>query len=107
MVEALSKRNDLEIGQEKDGDSALQSIRNEPHVLLILDQLHPGMSGLAMIQEIRKDSQLRAMKIFMVTASRAEARALDAGANAFLLKPFRMDHFMATVEKLVAPEKNS
>ena len=59
--------------------------------LLLTDRYMPGMDGIELCREIRKDSRYDTIRILMVTSDGAlesvnEAKA--AGASDFLMKPF-------------------
>ena len=58
--------------------------------LVLLDLRLPGMSGLEVLSEIKKDEKLRKIPVVVLTVSESEAdmiRAYDSGASAYLQKP--------------------
>lgn len=73
------------------GELGLEMIRaNTPDVIL-LDLDLPGISGIDVARELRKDPRFGAVPIVVVTASvmkRERTMALDAGAEDFIEKPF-------------------
>ncbi|HXG49767.1 MAG TPA: response regulator [Methylomirabilota bacterium] len=77
-----------------DGREALDTlIRNDPKDpfdLALVDWDMPRMNGLEFIQFVRRNRDYDDLKLLMVTTNNTEekvARALEAGANDFLMKP--------------------
>lgn len=67
--------------------------------LVLLDLMLPGMDGVAVCRELRRED--RAVRIIMMTALGAEAdkvRGLDAGADDYVTKPFGFDELLARVK---------
>jgi len=92
----------IEVTTAPDGVEALSILEAPPAEfnLALVDWNMPRMDGLALVEAIRKDSRWAALKIMMVTTeSEMEriVRALDAGANEYLMKPFTPE---AVSEKL-------
>ena len=65
--------------------------------LLVLDLGLPGGDGVALIRELRAWSQLPVIVLSARTDERDKVRALDAGADDYLTKPFGVDELMARV----------
>ena len=64
--------------------------RRAPFYLVLLDWNMPVMDGLEMLQKLRAEG-FREMKVMMVTTEAENnfiLRALDAGADEYLMKPF-------------------
>ena len=63
-------------------------MRKEKPDLIILDYMMPGMSGVEVCQELKKDAEAKTIPVIMVTAHPGEKeRALQAGAVDFITKP--------------------
>ena len=77
-----------EVDDAKNGESALEKIREERFDLVLLDMNMPGMGGLETCRAIRSQSEIA---IIMLTVRDTEAdkvEALDAGADDYVTKPF-------------------
>jgi CheY-like chemotaxis protein len=64
--------------------------------ILLLDVNMPKMNGLAVLQQIRSDDNLRRLPVVVLTTSDLEEdrlRSYDLGANAFIRKPVGFDNF--------------
>ena len=69
--------------------------------LVLLDWNMPEMDGFDVLRRIRTEREYDELRVMMVTTEsemNQVARALDAGANEYLMKPFNRE---ALVEKLV------
>lgn len=88
MLEAVG----IEASEASDGPSALQETERLKPRLLLLDFKMPGMDGITVTRKLREKYARGALGIIIVTASaQLEDRqsCLDAGADAFVRKPFR------------------
>ena len=77
-----------------DGDNALAILNSNPVDLVLLDVMMPGKSGLEVLAEIRSGSnkKIREVPVMMITAKSSTEdidAALAAGANSYVIKPFR------------------
>jgi two-component system chemotaxis response regulator CheY len=109
IIGKMLREMGMEVLEAPDGLEALEQIRRNPDVkLLLVDWNMPVMNGLEFVQAVRAQRAYDAMRILMVT-SEAEAsqvtRALSAGANEYLMKPFNKDVLAAKLSLLnVLPE---
>jgi DNA-binding response OmpR family regulator len=87
-----------------DGNSALQTIRQERLDLVVLDLMLPGRDGWALTRLVRADSALAALPIILVTA-RVDASdkilGLELGADDYITKPFNGHELVARVHALL------
>ncbi len=105
-------REGYQVQTAADGIAGLQRAREWKPDLLILDLMLPGMDGLEVCRQLRKDS---ALPILMLTARESETDrvvGLEMGADDYLTKPFHMRELLARVKaqlrraRLVRDEKN-
>ena len=71
-----------------DGKTALEMTRKERYDLMLLDQMMPGMTGMDVCQNVRRESTL---PIIMLTARGEEIDrilGLEMGADDYIVKPF-------------------
>lgn len=64
----------------------------------------PGMDGLELCRKVRESELLNHIPVIMVTAKATHEdrlKGLEAGADAYLEKPFRADELKVRVEKLL------
>ncbi|HEY7398765.1 MAG TPA: response regulator [Gaiellaceae bacterium] len=87
-----------------DGDTALELLRVSPPDLMLLDVAMPGKSGIDVLREMRADPVLQKVPVCVVSAWQSPgdvAKALEAGADRFLAKPFRVDELASIARSLV------
>jgi len=70
--------------------------------LVILDLWMPVLSGDQILKMIRKNSEHKDLPVIIVSASRdGEKIAIEAGATAFVAKPFDYDNLLSLVGELM------
>ena len=85
----------------KDGYEALELIEARSYDLVLLDIMMPGINGLQVLEEIRKQHSLINLPIIMVTADDLEESiitSLKLGANDYLTKPLNLPVAMARIQ---------
>jgi PAS domain S-box-containing protein len=74
-----------------DGRKVLDAARKGTPDLVLADLLMAGLDGFGLVRELRGDAATRAVPVIVITGLTEEAariKALEAGANDFLIKPF-------------------
>lgn len=90
------------VEQASDGEDAWFRGDTEPYDLVILDLGLPKMDGLSVLRRWR--SAGRQMPVLVLTARGAwpeRVEGIDAGADDYLAKPFRMEELLARVRALI------
>ncbi len=96
------------IDEAEDGIAGLQKLRNGKYDFVVTDWNMPNMTGLEMVQEIRKDPNLKHLPILMVTAEAKKENvimAIKAGVNNYIVKPFPAEVLKEKMEKIFATRK--
>lgn len=86
------------IVEAEDGNAALALFEEEKPDLVILDITMPGMSGIQVLEEMKKRRQ--ETPVVMCSAVGQESmivQALERGAADFIIKPFKQEEFAKTV----------
>jgi len=94
--------DDFEIEEAEDGKEALEKIRENDYDLIILDYMMPYLTGLEVLEQIRKDQN--ATRVLMLTAKAQDAdreQAIQKGADFFMSKPFSPIELLGLVEKIL------
>jgi len=103
VCELLAARGHDVVGAE-DGRAALELLRsaNRPPDVILLDLMMPGMNGWQFREEQRKDPQLAAIPVVVITATR---NVRQIRADDILHKPVKADQLLEVVERWGARDK--
>ena len=85
------EREGFRVVPARDGEEALRRFAAEPFDLVVLDVMLPKLDGLEVCRRIRASPELSGTMVVMLTAQahgEVERRALAAGADSVLTKPF-------------------
>jgi two-component system chemotaxis response regulator CheY len=82
------------VDDASDGAAALAKLRQGTFGLVISDWMMEPMSGLELLRQVRADPKLQALPFIMITAENRKervAKAEQAGADGFIVKPFNAE----------------
>lgn len=86
----------------KDGETARMAIKSELFELIILDLSLPKLSGIKLLQSIRQDKNTTPVLILTAQESiESKVKALDSGADDYLIKPFDLNELSARIRALI------
>lgn len=83
--------------EAKTGEEALDLMRSERPDLILLDVNMPGITGFETCAEIRRTSDIPIIMLTVRNTERDKVRALDAGADDYVVKPFGAEELMARI----------
>lgn len=105
LVRFVLEREGFEVTHAGDGGVAAQHIDTMPPPdVVLLDVMLPQVSGFELIARIRAREEWSEVPILMLTSqstSQNVVRALDAGANDYVTKPFRPEELIARIRRFV------
>ncbi len=86
LLRAVLETDEFDVVEAPDGEAALRLVGERRPAVVVLDVLMPGLDGVEVCRRIDHDG----VKVVVVTGGdkRLERRCRDAGADAFLAKPF-------------------
>jgi DNA-binding response OmpR family regulator len=96
-------RDGWEVDAIDNGRSALERMLGNDYSLVILDLQLPGLDGLSVCAELRRDPRTRQIPVVMLTARGDEADrivGLEMGADDYVVKPFSPKELVARVRAL-------
>jgi DNA-binding response OmpR family regulator len=104
VLESRFIEEGFEVSVCLDGESGLMAAKSKKPDLIILDLILPKLSGEAVCKEIRKDEELKAVPVVMLTAKNSEADKIIGrviGADKYLPKPLDADKLFKEVRELI------
>ena len=105
LLRMMLESGGYEIREARDGRECVESARGELPSLAVIDLSMPKLDGWGVLRELRADERTRHFPCILLTAfsSREDhKRALDAGFDGYLAKPFRSKDLLEMVERLLA-----
>ncbi|MBM3682714.1 MAG: response regulator [Actinobacteria bacterium] len=102
LVEMLTEAGYQVVGQAGDGEAAIELTEKEKPNLVVMDVKMPKLDGISAAERIAKQ---RIAPVVMLTAFSQRdlvERARDAGAMAYLTKPFTIEDLMPAIELAVS-----
>ena len=90
------------------GQEALEKIQLKHPQLIITDIMMPKLDGFGLVHRLRINPETREIPVIFLTATYVamedKAFALNIGATRFIEKPVNFDHFLKTIQELLAAE---
>jgi CheY-like chemotaxis protein len=100
----MLKQHGWEVQVARDGVEALEMISNETPAGVLLDIEMPRMDGYELMATVRAQEQYRTLPIVILTsraASKHQQRAMQLGANAYVVKPYQDEELINILNSLV------
>ncbi|QPC81415.1 response regulator [Phototrophicus methaneseepsis] len=86
----------------RDGIEGLSVLQTVVPTFILLDLSMPNMDGWQMLEAVRHETSLNSVPIIALTAHAMAGdreKALDAGFNGYISKPFRIDSFLEEIHR--------
>ena len=115
LIKLQAELSGYSLHVETDGINGLKAVKRERPDLVVLDIMLPGLSGLDVCRQLKKDPDLKKIPIIIISAKSEELDVilgLELGADDYLTKPFspkvlfsRVKAVMRRAEKEITKEK--
>lgn len=105
LVEFTLKSKGFQVASAKDGQEALELMAKEQFDAIVLDINMPRMDGLEFLQTMRPNDAYASIPVIVLTTEGLEAdrdRAMELGATAYIIKPFKPTQLLSLVDKMLA-----
>lgn len=107
LLKFMLERAGYGVELARDGRVAHDYIQSQPApTVVLLDLMLPFFDGLQLVTLVRSQPSWQSVPVIMLTAKAQESdivRALDAGANDYIVKPFQPDELLARLRRFVRP----
>ncbi len=102
--------SDFRVAEARSGEEALSALRAAASDIVLLDINMPGMTGFEVCRRIRStDPKVGIIMVTVRDSEEDQVRALEAGADDFVTKPYRLRELIArlhaVMRRLNAPEQ--
>lgn len=91
------------ISEAQNGIEALEKVSEVRPDLIITDLMMPGLDGLNLCRKMKTDPETNQIPIILITAKSSETgrvEGMEAGADAYIAKPFGLEELLRKVEQL-------
>ena len=103
VVSIALKGAGYEVIEASDGKDALAKLTGQKVHLIVSDVNMPNMDGITLVKQIKQHPQYKFTPIMMLTTESQDSKkqeGKDAGAKAWLVKPFQPPALLSAVAKL-------
>ncbi|HLF52840.1 response regulator [Flavobacterium sp.] len=103
-LEYTFKKNNFEVFIARDGQEALDILKNQLPDIIILDVMMPMVDGFATLEQIKEDERLQHCKVLFLSAKNKEKdieKGLSLGADLYVIKPFSIKKLVEQVNELI------
>lgn len=110
MLEYNLKKEGFGVISVSDGEAAIDKSMRELPDLVLLDLMLPGMDGLAVCKEFKKNRKISGIPIIMLTAKAQETDkvvGLELGADDYIAKPFSLRELLARIKAVLRRVKGA
>ena len=105
-LQMMLEMEGFEVQLARDGQEALDQVRDAPPDLVLTDVMMPVLDGYALICQLRADPATAAIPIIVLTAKAEQGdveMGLSLGADAHLVKPYRRAELLEAVQAQLKP----
>ena len=101
VLKSLLQQPNYRVVEAASGEEALECITNQEFHLVILDVLMPGLNGIDVLREIRRDHSETELPVLMLTVKDDiddVVKALELGANDYITRPIDYSVLVARIK---------
>lgn len=107
LLKTLLEMDGFEVYSSSNWEGIPADIEKSGVDLVLMDCNLPGVEGMEILADMRRMPELASIRIIMTSGMDMEYRAMAAGADAFLLKPFTPDTLYELIKTFLGPDLNA
>ena len=99
----LESAGDYDVHEVENGFEALRALPRTDFALIVTDVNMPDVNGIELTRFVRGQAKFAEIPVLVISTDASHPdtkRALEAGANAFLAKPFTAEQFLEAVARV-------
>ncbi len=105
LLRKILEAEGFKVVEARDGEEALTRVRETRPNLVVLDLNLPKVDGFEVCDTIKKDAELKAIPVIMLTAAYDKVehaeRGLVLGADEYVVKPFLREVLLHNIKRLL------
>jgi DNA-binding response OmpR family regulator len=108
LLRASFEQDGWDVITASDGEQGLVAAREHRPTFVLLDVMMPKLDGYGVLKALREDDETKDMTVALLSAKSGDedrAKGMEAGANAYLSKPFDPLTLLSDVRKLVEAQQ--
>jgi DNA-binding response OmpR family regulator len=99
LLKILLEMDGFDVANISMGDQLIEKARAEKPDLILMDVFLSDSDGKEILVELRNTSDISDMRVIMTSGMDLADQCMDAGADAFLLKPYTPEQLMKTIQQ--------
>lgn len=107
LLKFMLERAGYRVALVRDGRAAQEYVQSQPApAVAVFDVMLPFLDGLQLVALVRQQPGWEQVPVLLLTAKSQErdiVRALDAGANDYIVKPFQPEELLARLRRFARP----
>ena len=108
LIALLLRRVGYEAIPSSDGESGLEAAHREKPDLILLDIVLPDTDGYQVLEALRASTETRGIPVILISGiaqSREKAKALRAGAESYLERPFHPQELLDQIKDVLGEDQ--
>ena len=101
LLEEYLEDHGFQVRCVHDGTSAIRKFERGTFELILLDVMLPGVSGLEVLDRVRRTSQVPILLLTALGEEDDRVKGLDRGADDYMVKPFSPRELLARIQSLL------
>lgn len=110
LARVILEEADYAVKTADDAEAAIEALETFDPAMILMDLQLPGMDGLTLVRQLRKDPRFAGTWIVALTAYAMkgdEAKAMAAGCDGYVTKPIDPDGLLEVVAQLLSKARTA